>query len=96
MREDKAATPSGTLTRKMARQPKPEISKPPRDGPSAVPIADIVPSRPMALPVLPFGTVSATKAMVSAIMIAAPMPCSARAAISSPASVRGRRGSRPL
>ena len=37
----------------------------------------------MALPVLAFGTVSPTKAMVRAIMMAAPRPCTARAAISS-------------
>lgn len=36
----------------------------------------------MALPVLSFGTVSPTNAMVSAIMTAAPRPCAARAAIS--------------
>ncbi len=71
------------MTRKIARQPYPAISTPPSDGPSAVPIADIVPSSPMALPVLACGTVSATRAMVSAIMIAAPQPCAARAAISS-------------
>ena len=38
----------------------------------------------MALPVFSFGTVSPTKAMVSAIMMAAPTPCTALAAISSP------------
>ena len=75
--------PSGTLTRKMARQPSPAINTPPSDGPSAVPIADIVPSSPMALPVFAFGTVSPTNAIVSAIMVAAPTPCTARAAISS-------------
>ena len=53
--------PSGTLTRKIARQPSPAIRTPPSDGPRAVPIADIVPSSPMALPVLAFGTVSPTK-----------------------------------
>ena len=37
----------------------------------------------MALPVLSFGTVSPTNAMVCAIMMAAPKPCIARAAISS-------------
>ena len=37
----------------------------------------------MALPVFAFGTVSPTNAMVSAIMTAAPRPCTARAAISS-------------
>ncbi len=75
--------PSGTLTKKIARQPSPAISRPPSEGPRAVPIADIVPSSPMALPVLAFGTVSPTNAMVRAIMIAAPRPCAARAAISS-------------
>ena len=44
--------PSGTLTRKIIRQPSPAINRPPSDGPSVVPIADIVPSSPMALPVL--------------------------------------------
>ncbi len=37
----------------------------------------------MALPVLSCGTVSPTNARVRAIMIAAPRPCAARAAISS-------------
>ena len=36
----------------------------------------------MALPILAFGTVSPTKAMLRAIMTAAPRPCAARAAIS--------------
>ena len=89
--------PSAQLTKKIAGQPSPAISKPPSVGPSAVPIADIVPSSPMALPVCAFGTVSPTNAMVSAIMIAAPRPCAARAAISShsvgatPHSDRGQR-----
>ena len=47
-----------------------------------VPSADIVPSSPMALPVFAFGTVSPTKATVRAIMMAAPRPWAARAAIS--------------
>jgi hypothetical protein len=37
----------------------------------------------MALPILSFATVSPTKAMARAIMMAAPSPCSARAAMSS-------------
>ena len=37
----------------------------------------------MALPVFSLGTVSPTNASVSAIMMAAPRPCAARAAISS-------------
>ena len=56
----KVSTPSGTLTRKIARQPKLEMRIPPSDGPRAVPTADIVPSSPMALPVFAFGTVSPT------------------------------------
>ena len=35
----------------------------------------------MALPVFSFGTVSLTNAMVRAIMMAAPRPCAARAAM---------------
>ena len=81
--EETPAMPSGTLTRKIARQPSPAIRMPPSDGPSAVPTADIVPSSPIALPVLAFGTISPTNAMLSAIMMAAPRPCTARAAISS-------------
>ncbi|MNI39461.1 hypothetical protein D3C73_936430 [compost metagenome] len=58
------------------------IKKPPRVGPSDVPIADMVPSRPIALPSFALGTASLTSAMVNAIMMAAPMPCNALAAIS--------------
>ncbi|MNV47168.1 hypothetical protein D3C71_1390270 [compost metagenome] len=47
-----------------------------------MPIADIVPSTPIALPVFSLGTAPLTSAMVSAIMMAAPTPCRARAAIS--------------
>ena len=55
---------------------------PPSEGPRAVPIADIVPSRPIALPVLLFGTVSPTDAIASAIITAAPRPCAVLAAMS--------------
>lgn len=75
--------PNGTLIRKMAGQPSPAIRTPPSDGPSAVPIADMVPSSPMGLPVFSLEMVSLTNAMVRAIMMAAPSPCAARAAISS-------------
>lgn len=66
----------------MARQPGPAIRAPPSVGPSAVPTADIVPNSPMALPAPPLGSRSPTKAMVSAIITAAPMPCATRAATS--------------
>ncbi|MDT4856514.1 hypothetical protein FQZ97_909070 [compost metagenome] len=79
-----ARMPSGTLMRNMSCQPNPAIRAPPSDGPSAVPTADMVPSKPMALPARALGTESATDAIVRAIMIAAPKPCAVRAAISSP------------
>jgi hypothetical protein len=78
----RAAAPSGRLTRKIARQPIHAIRRPPSEGPSAVPTADIVPRSPIAAPVLSFATVSPTNAIVSASMTAAPRPCSARAATS--------------
>ena len=71
--------PSGTLTRKIAAPAEPGDQHAAERGPSVVPIADIVPSSPIALPVLSFGTVSPTRATVSAIMMAAPSPCAARA-----------------
>jgi hypothetical protein len=83
-RANHPARPSGRLTRKSAGQPQAAISAPPRLGPSAVPIADIVPSSPMARPVLALGTTSATRARLSAIISAAPRPCAARAATSQP------------
>ena len=55
--------PGGAMTRNMARHPGPAISSPPSDGPSAVPMADMVASMPMALPVLAFATDSPTSAM---------------------------------
>ncbi|MNM92592.1 hypothetical protein D3C81_1049300 [compost metagenome] len=68
--------------RKIACQPKAPINTPPSDGPSAVPTADVVPSSPIARPARSFGTDSPTSAIVSAIIMAAPKPCPARAAIS--------------
>ena len=47
-------------------------------------MADIVASNPIALPARVLGTASATSATVNANMIAAPMPCTARAPISQP------------
>jgi hypothetical protein len=82
MCEEKSQDTQWQVDQKDARHPSPAIRMPPSDGPSAVPIADIVPSSPMALPVFALGTVSPTNAMVRAIMMAAPRPCSARAAIS--------------
>lgn len=76
-----ASTPRGTIERNMARQSSQAISRPPAEGPSAVPTADMLASQPMTLPARSLGTVSATRAMASAIMVAAPRPWTARAAI---------------
>ncbi|MCY1554516.1 hypothetical protein D9M68_910910 [compost metagenome] len=70
----RANRPSGTLIQNTAFQPQTPINRPPRVGPSAVPTADTVPSSPMALPAWCLGTRSLTRAMVSAIMVAAPRP----------------------
>ena len=77
------ATPSGTLTGRSLASRTRRSARRRATGRARCPTADMVPSRPIALPVLAFGTVSPTKAMVSAIMTAAPRPCTARAAISS-------------
>ena len=47
-----------------------------------MPTADIVPSRPTALPSRAFGMMAPTIAVVSASIAAAPRPCSARAMMS--------------
>lgn len=44
-----ARAASGTCTQNMARQPASGIRSPPSDGPSAVPSAETVPSRPIGL-----------------------------------------------
>ncbi|KAG1384107.1 hypothetical protein G6F59_017757 [Rhizopus arrhizus] len=53
-----ANKPNGTLIRKIDDQPGPASSNPPSEGPSAVPMADIVPSRPITLPVFSLATAS--------------------------------------
>ncbi len=55
---------------------------PPSEGPSAVPVADIVPSSPIAVPARARGATSPARAIVIASITAAPSPCAARAAIS--------------
>ncbi len=80
----RAANPNGTATKKVDRHPSPAMSSPPSDGPRAVPMADMVPIRPMAPPIRSLGTVPATNARLSAIMIAAPAPWTALPPISQP------------
>jgi hypothetical protein len=55
---------------------------PPSEGPSAVPVADIVPKSPIAVPARARGATSPARAIVIASITAAPSPCAARAAIS--------------
>jgi hypothetical protein len=69
-----ATSDRGALTRKIARQPKSSMRRPPNAGPRAVPIAEVEPSIPIALPIFEAGTVSRTNAMESAIISAAPSP----------------------
>ena len=76
------SAPNAALSQNIAGQPDQAISPPPSDGPSVEPTADKLPNQPMARPARPAGAQSLTPAMLSAIMHAAPSPCSARAAIS--------------
>ena len=71
------------MIKNIARQPKPAISVPPNEGPSAVPTADIVPSSPIARPIFSVPSASPASAMVIDIMTAPPSPCARRAASSS-------------
>ncbi len=80
-----AATTIGTLIQKMARQPTPSTSAPPRIGPSASDRPDIEPNTPMALArSAGSGNVVATIAIATGLSIVPPTACSARAAISQP------------
>ena len=78
-----AATTIGTLTQKIACQPTPSTSTPPRIGPSASARPDIEPKTPMALArAAGSGNVVATIAIATGLSIVPPTACSARAAIS--------------
>ena len=73
----------GSSSRKGACQPNPPINRPPKEGPSAVPQADRVPSNPMLQP-RRASTSSPAMASESTSMQAAPAPCRVRAAMSQP------------
>ncbi len=80
-----AATTIGTLTQKMARQPRPSTRTPPRIGPSARARPDIEPNTPMARArSAGSGKVLAVIASATGLSIVPPTAWSARAAISQP------------
>ncbi len=79
-----AKTPTGTLTRKIARHVPSSVSRPPRVGPRLRPIATLTALRPNAFPRSPGPNVRAMIAGPMAMIIAAPTPWTARAAISAP------------
>ncbi|KAG0944890.1 hypothetical protein G6F31_014527 [Rhizopus arrhizus] len=88
-----ANKPNGTLIRKIDDQPGPASSNPPSEGPSAVPMADIVPSRPITLPVFSLATASlaARAAIKPPSQGVAPHNAEATVNTPIPASIRRRR-----
>jgi hypothetical protein len=84
-RSQPVSTQTGTLTRKIVRQPASAISTPPSTGPSATPSEPMAPQTPSARARAPRSgnrwTISAREQGRSA---EAPRPCTARAAISTP------------
>ena len=81
-----AATAIGTPMTKMARQSKRSISTPPPKGPIAAPTATAAAQVPSARPRWSRGNVATTMAKELGVMMAAPMPCTTRAAMSHPTS----------
>ena len=73
-----ATTPNGTLTKKIQRQDRPEVSTPPSRGPMATARPVMVPQTPNAMPRSLPRKASASRARETANMIAPPMPCRAR------------------
>ena len=73
-----AATPNGTLTKKIQRQDRPEVSRPPTRGPMATARPVTAPQTPNAVPRSWPRKASASRASETANMTAPPMPCRAR------------------
>ena len=89
-----AASPIGTFTQKIHCQSMPSTTAPPTSGPLATAMPVIALKIPIAAPRLG-GNAALSSARPSGRISAAPAPCSARAAISTPtfgASAHGRRG----
>ena len=73
-----AITPIGAFTKKIHRQDRPEVSRPPSSGPIATARPVTAPQTPNAVPRSRPRNASASRASETANMIAPPMPCSAR------------------
>ena len=82
-----SARPTGTFSQKIHCQEKPSTTAPPTTGPSATPSPETPDQMPSASPRLSALKASLSRVSESGVMMAAPSPCSARAAMS--ASVLG-------
>ena len=80
-----AATPTGTLIQKIHCQEMPWIIAPPSSGAVATPRPVMPPQIPMAVPRFSSGNASLISVSDSGSTMAAPAPCTERAAISAPA-----------
>jgi len=79
------SAPTGTLTKKIHSQPAYFVRMPPKSTPAAAPLPPIAPQMPSALlRSEPSSNVVVMIASVAGDTIAAPTPCTARAAISTP------------
>ena len=81
---DSSSRPIGTLIQKIHCQDPAWVTAPPMTGPSAAPRPAVALHRPRARPRLLSGVTLAISVMLSGMTIAAPAPCTARAAISTP------------
>ena len=87
------AIPIGTLTKKIASQPRPSVSTPPTSGPTATAAPVVAPHSPSAVPRSGPWKATARSASAVANMSAPPTPWSARARLSmsgEPASPQSR------
>ena len=84
----RASTPTGTLTRKMARQPRPamlaSMSPPPRIWPDTKPMPMVTPNQASARLRSRAGNAAVIRASTCGTMMAPVRPCTSRAATSSP------------
>ena len=71
-------TPIGAFTKKIHRQDRPEVSRPPSSGPMATARPVTAPQTPNAVPRSRPRNASASSARETANMIAPPMPCRPR------------------
>ena len=91
----KAARPMGTLMRKMDSHGNAVTSMPPTVGPNIMPSETNVETMPSARPRCSVGNASVTMPMLLAMALAAPMPCTARAQMSTGSVVESPQSSEP-